>query len=178
MVRAFYAMGRGRVPAVTSAAALALNATLDSVLSRKMANTAVGLVLSTVLVSCLSVLLLYACLRKDFRQHFPSTPMAATEAEGEDEGGQGGQGGGLRVFLTRTLAASAATALYCQFLLKLVLPWAHGGLLPLTKSALLPHSLAWLIDAALVAAAFATSWLVYFIAFQLTRPNPRTSPPQ
>jgi len=170
VVRAFYAMGRGRVPAATSVVALTLNALLNAALSRRMPVPAIGLVLSTVLVSCMSVLVLYAALCRDFRyfQYFQTT---ASADEGAWEGGSG-----WRPFLVRTLLASGATALYCKALLQVVLPSGHSLILRLTPP-FFPASLRWLLDAGLVGAAFASSWLVYFLAFSCTKPKAQTTAP-
>ncbi|QDZ24528.1 putative murein biosynthesis integral membrane protein MurJ [Chloropicon primus] len=155
VVRAFYALDRGKIPVITSVAALVLNAVLDAYLSRTMASPAVGLVFSTVLVSCLSTVALYWALHKILR---------------DKVGPAGSALGGLkwRKFLLNTLCASGITMCHSKWLLH-----KFPTLQSLLKSSFhfssawrletLGLSVGWLLDASLVGASLVSAWAVYYL---------------
>ena len=163
IVRAFYAIDRGKIPAITSMVALALNAVLDAFFSKTMSLSAVGLVLSTVLVSVLSVLVLYFVLCRDLKKR----PDFVEEKSNV-----------WKDFLFGSMLASGITAVYCKWLLH-VLPSVQLSLkkafLAASDYVSIPSnsgSFHWLVDASLVGASFLSSWLLYYLVTILVKKRP------
>ena len=169
VLRTFYAMGKGSVPAVTSVVALALNAALDYYFGQRLSLSAVGLVLSTVAVTFMSVLVLYGILCRDLRRNNHSLQQ---REEGKEKGDADGNHAGVpfdddrakrigRFFLSNTVLAASAASIYCKWLLTLM-PDIQAFL---TWKGLHVNFFA---NALVVGAHFTSCWLVYYIVFRLS----------
>ena len=161
LVRAFYAMGRGRVPAITSASALVANAALNAFLCERVATPAAGLVLSTVIVTAVSVCVLTAVLKRALSERLASSA--------EPRGGQG-QGEGDTSDAIVAMAAAGIATFYAKTASR-----ATPGLRALFGFPSVGAS--WVWDGILVGGALASTWGVYYMVVRasliLFRPRQR-----
>ena len=162
-VRAFYSLGEGRAPVAASLAALAVNAVLDALLSRTMANPAVGLVLSTVLVTSLSFAWLYCELARSLAE------KVAAAGSSPPPTGEASPAAKWRTFLAKSAAASAVTAAHCKAVAAVAAAARDAHALPLARklAGALPVSAEWIADASLLGVCLVSSWAVYYLCSRL-----------
>ena len=144
-------------------AALAVNAVLDALLSRTMANPAVGLVLSTVLVTSLSFAWLYCELARSLAE------KVAAAGSSPPPTGEASPAAKWRTFLAKSAAASAVTAAHWKAVAAVAAAARDAHALPLARklAGALPVSAEWIADASLLGVCLVSSWAVYYLCSRL-----------